>query len=199
MSYFIDPNVVEDQMEQCLNRIFRKDTISFKELEDSWEKTLKDKAGEWYVDGEIIQSNGDTRLLDIAEMSDDMEFFEDSYDLDRQLSIPPKFRKPLSELGGVENILSGFDSDGEKDNPTMYCRFKIDQVGPEGGYTTASCKYGKIYLKNSFLKLLKPQVFWCPKKQRWITEEEVMEEVKYPYFGKIKLMGPHCQLPWRLL
>ena len=197
MSYFIDPNAVEDQMEQCLNEIFSKDTISFKELEDSWEKTLKDKAGEWYEEGEIIQSNGDTRLLDIAEMSDDMEFFEDAYDLDRQLSIPPKFRKPLSELGGVENILSGFDSDGEEDLPTMYCRFKIDQVGT--GYTTASCKYGKIYLKNSFLKLLKPQVFWCPKKQRWITEKEVMEEVKYPYFGKIKFMGPHCQLPWRLL
>ena len=68
MSYFIDPNAVDDQMEECLNEIFLKDTTSFKELEDSWEKTLKDKAGEWYVDGEIIQSNSDTRLLDIAEM-----------------------------------------------------------------------------------------------------------------------------------
>ena len=80
MYQVLNSDTTGDEMEQCLNEIFSKDVISFQKFVHEWDQSLKDKSGEWYMDDTIqFQSCDDTRLLDLAEMSDDMDFFEDDF------------------------------------------------------------------------------------------------------------------------
>ena len=186
----INSDTTEGEMEQCLNEIFSKDVISFQKFVHEWDQSLKDKSGEWYMDDTIqFQSCDDTRLLDLAEMSDDMDFFEDDFELHQQFSIPHE-KRPKVEVGEKDKVTS---------NDELWTNFKIDVVGGEGKYTTASCKYGKIWMKNTHLMNISPQHHWSCEFGRWLTEKEVMEEIKYPYVGRVKWMGPHCQLPWRYM
>ena len=144
----------------------------------------------WY-DESILQAvphKGDTLLLDLAEMSEDMDKFEDNHFMHDQLAIPPESRPSITDV-------EQWDLDIITQENKVWVMFSIDTIGEK--YTTGSCCYGKIFIENGRLKnIMIP--YWCNHENRYLSHKEVSEKVKYPYFGCVKWMGPHCQLPWRL-
>ncbi|MBD23497.1 MAG: hypothetical protein CMG46_00615 [Candidatus Marinimicrobia bacterium] len=170
--------------------------------------SMNSKSGEWFLDGcevvgdqdldtalayiawydesilQAVPHNEDTRLLDLAEMSEDMVKFENNHYMHDQLAIPPESRPVNTE---DLDIIT-------KDNKA-WVMYSIDVIGEK--YTTGSCDFGKIFIDNSFVEnIMLP--YWCVKENRYLSPSELSEKVKFPYFGCVKWMGPHCQLPWRL-